>query len=69
VATNTIRSEGKINIPMEEFNNWVISKLGLPQGTFVALAAPVLLTDRIDVSYATATDFQPGPPAPETPPA
>jgi hypothetical protein len=60
----TIRSEGRIIIPAEEFNNFVLAKLNEPAGTFVALSEPKVTNNgsQIEVLFSTATDFQPGPP-------
>jgi hypothetical protein len=59
---NTIRSEGKLIVPMDTYLTWLTSQLNPQPGTFVAFGPTVFLDDRLETEFATATDFQPSPP-------
>lgn len=64
--SNTIRSEGKLSIPMDTYVAWLTAQLNEPAGTFVAFGPTTFLGDRLDIPFSTATDYQPGPPAEPT---
>jgi len=59
---NTIRSEGRLIIPATDYNAWLLTQLKPATGTFVSFSTTRVVGDRLETLFATATDFQPGPP-------